>query len=283
MSAKNIVWISRFGPELASFRYRAMIPSEEVAKHNGFKTAINDGDADIVIFTKPTGDDIELSKKLKAEGAKIIFDLSDNHFHTKLEPIYREVVKIGDHFICASEAMQGIIRAESGRDAKIIPDPYEFDEVPPHAQGDSFLWFGHYRNFYEVSRVVDAMDGRKLRVVTGPKEIPGTIPWSLENMREVFKMTNVVILPTQAGAEYKSPNRLINSIRQGCFAVCMNHPAYYEFRDFVWVGDFRTGLRWTDAFIDELNERVKAGQDYIRDKYSPAAIGNVWAEFLEQV
>ncbi len=283
MSAINVVWISRFGKEMASYRYRAEIPAEEVGKLNGFKCGINDGDADIVVFTKPTGDDIAVAKKLKADGAKIVLDLSDNHFHSPLERVYREIAPIGDYIVCASDAMKGIIRDEAGKDAWVIPDPYEFEEVEPHAQGEYHLWFGHYRNFGEMTQVMNSMGQRKLRVVTGPREIPGTIPWSLENLRKTFKMSNIVILPTQPGAEYKSANRLINSLRQGCFCVCMDHPAYREFRDFVWVGDFHTGLRWTDAFIDELNEHVKAGQAYIRDRYSPAAIGKLWSQFLEAV
>lgn len=279
---KNIVWISRFGEEMASYRYRAKIPAEEVGKLNGFKCGINDGEADIVVFTKPTGDDIALSEKLKADGAKIVFDLSDNHFKTSLANVYKELVEKGDHFVCASDVMRGIIR-DHGKDAAVIHDPYEFEEVEPHADGDFFLWFGHYRNFNEMTNCMKAMGERKLRVVTGPREIPGTIPWSIPNLRKTFKMSNIVILPTQDGAEYKSPNRLINSIRQGCFAICMHHPAYEEFRDYVWVGDFATGLRWSEAFRDELNERVKAGQDYIREKYSPAAIGKQWAHYLESL
>lgn len=283
MSEKNVVWISRFGNEMASFRYRAAIPAAEVGKLNGFKCGINDGEADIVVFTKPVGDDIALAKKLKADGAKIVLDLSDNHFDSPLAHVYRDIAPVGDYIICASPVMKEIIRERTGRDAHVIPDPYEFDEVEPHADGDNFLWFGHYRNFVEMTKVMKSMGERKLRVVTGPKEIPGTIPWSIGNLRKTFKMSNIVILPTQEGAEYKSPNRLINALRQGCFCVCMDHPAYWEFRDYVWVGDFHTGLRWTEAFRGELNACVKAGQDYIRSKYSPAAIGALWAQFLEAV
>ena len=37
MSDKNIVWVSRYGNTLASYRYRAQIPCQEVAKINGAK------------------------------------------------------------------------------------------------------------------------------------------------------------------------------------------------------------------------------------------------------
>lgn len=283
MSEKSIVWISRFGEEMASFRYRAKIPAEEVGKLNGFKCSINDGEANIIVFTKPVGDDIALARQFKDQGAKIVLDFSDNHFTTPLAHVYRDIAPLADNIVCASDTMREIIREHTGKDAAIIPDPYEFEEVEPHAEGEFYLWFGHYRNFGEMTNCMNAMGERKLRVVTGPKAIPGTVPWSLENLRKTFKMSNIVILPTQKGAEYKSPNRLINALRQGCFAICMNHPAYYEFRDFVWVGDFHTGLRWSEAFRNELNACVKAGQDYIRERYSPARIGSIWAEFLDSV
>lgn len=280
------VWVHRFGPQMATYRYRAEIPAQEVSKLNGFKCGVNEGEADIVIFTKPCAADIDLAIKFKAEGAKIVSDLQDDHFSSpeaNVQNVYREMAKLSDALVCATDVMQGRIKQETGKDSVAIPDPYEFDEVEPHANGDNFLWFGHQTNFSALAGVTKLMGERKLRVVIGPKPVPNTIPWSLENMKKAFSMSNIVILPTQEGHEYKSPNRLINSIRQGCFAVCMEHPSYWEFRDYVWVGDFYTGLRWTDAFRDELNERVRAAQDYVRDRYSPQAIGRQWAQFLESL
>lgn len=278
----GVVWISRF-PHLATFRYRAEMPAKEVAKINGFVTGVNEGEADIVVFTKPVLADIEIAKKLKAEGAKIVADLQDNHFHDQSEEAYRKIAVLSDAIVCASDVMRQVIAQETGKEACVIEDPYEFPEVEPHANGDDYLWFGHQRNFGELASVMGMMGSRKLRVVTGPKPVPTTIPWSLENIQKAFAQSNIVLLPTQEGAEYKSPNRLVNSIRQGCFAVCMTHPAYWEFRDFVWVGHFHTGLRWTDAFRDELNDRVKEAQDYIRDRFSPESIGGQWAKFLESL
>lgn len=279
---KGVVWISRF-PHLATFRYRAEAPSKEVAKYNGFTVGLNEGEADIAIFTKPVQADVEIAKKLKSEGAKIVSDLQDNHFHTGREETYREMAQLSDAIVCASDVMRQIIGQETGKDACVIQDPYEFPEVEPHANGDDYLWFGHQVNFADIAGVMGMMGSRKLRVVTGPKHVPTTIPWSLENLQKAFAQSNIVLLPTREGSEYKSPNRLVNSIRQGCFAVCMNHPAYWEFRNFVWVGHFHTGLRWSDAFRDELNDRVREAQDYVRDRFSPETIGKQWVSFLESL
>lgn len=284
MSAKSIVWVHPFGPTIASYRYRASIPCEEVGKINGYTTAMQDGEADIVVFSKPSGEQIPIAEKAKADGAKIIVDFADDHFHHPVVgPIYHRFAELSDGIVTGSTVMRGRIYDYIKKDSVVIGDPYEQEECAPHANGEDFLWFGHIRNFGEAQGIFPYMGKRRLRVVTGPQKLSGTIQWTPHAMPKVFAVSNIVILPTQEGAEYKSPNRLLNSIRAGCFAVCMKHPAYQEFRDFVWVGDFVTGLRWVDVFKEDLNALVAKAQGYIRDRYSPAAIGKQWADYLESV
>lgn len=258
-----------------------MIPSQEVAKHNGFKTAINDGEADIVVFSKPNLEELPMAKQAKLDGAKIVVDFADDHFQR--DDTYFQFADLADGIVCASTVMRGRIYDYVKKDSVAIPDPYEFDEVEPHAEGDNFLWFGHIGNWQEVVTAADFMGERKLRIVTGPQQFPNTIPWSPENLKSAFGMSNIVILPTRPGGEHKSANRLINSLRAGCFPVCMNHPAYEEFKKYVWVGHFPTGLRWVDGFKKDLNSLVAEGQKYISTKYSPEAIGAQWANYLESL
>jgi len=281
MSAKNVVWVHRFGDTLASYRYRAQIPCEQVAKINGYKTAMNDGEADIVVFSKPNADELPIARQAKADGAKIVVDFADDHFQR--DDTYHQFAEIADGIVCASDIMRGRIYDYVKRDSVSIPDPYEYEEVAPHADGDNYLWYGHVGNFPELISVMGVLGERKLRVVSGPQQIPNVIRWSKESMVKAFQVSNIVILPTRGAADFKSANRLINAIRSGCFAVCMAHPSYKEFKDFVWVGNFPTGLKWTEHFRSELNERVSAGQAYVRKKYSPEAIGALWANYLESV
>lgn len=268
---------------MASYRYRAEIPSQEVAKLNGFKTAVNDGEADIVVFAKPVKGDLEMAQKAKAEGAKIIVDLCDDNFGTGDRELYTQFADLADGITTATTIMRGRLYDYIKKDSVVINDPYEFDEVAPHADGDDYLWFGHMRNFPELVSVMKMMGSRKLRVVTGPQPVPNSIPWSPYTLKQVFALTNKVILPTIPGHEYKSPNRLVNSIRQGCFPICMDHPSYEPFKHMVWVGQFIPGLQWAEHFHENLNELVRQAQDYIRDRYSPEAIGKEWASYLESV
>jgi len=278
---KSVVFMHRYGPTFASYRYRAEMPAEYLRTH-GYQANLNDGEAEILVLSKPTDDDLVLAKQAKAEGSKIVADICDDHFHSKPE-LYNGVCEIADQIVVASEIMLHRVKGYTGRDAAVIKDPYEFAESPPHAEGNDLLWFGHQRNLKELESVWNILQDRKLRVVSGPRPIPNVIMWSPENIRAVLAVSNTVLLPTIKGREYRSENRLINAIRAGCFAVCMGHPAFDVFRKFVWVGNFPTGMRWLDANQHILNELVLEAQDYIRDRYSPETIGATWAELLDSV
>lgn len=278
---KRIVFVNRFGPQLASYRYRAEIPSQEVSKHNGFQTSINNGEADIVIYSKPFAEDLEGATQAKSDGAKVIADLGDDHFQR--DPMYMAFANLADVIVCPTDAMKARIYDYTKKEAIVIPDPYEFDECQPHADGEFFMWYGHIGNFDDLKMVMPFLGERKLRVVSGPQPIPNVIPWSLQNLRATFEQSSICLLPTRKGSENRSPNRMLNAVRAGLFPICMMHPAYKEFRDMVWVGDFITGLKWVDAFRGDLNGLVLKAQDYIRDRYSPETIGGRWASLLESI
>lgn len=278
---KSVVFVHRFGPKMASYRYRAAMPAAEVGRINGFRTAVNNGEAEIAVYSKPTPEDLAGATAAKAEGVKIIADLGDDHFAT--DQVYHDFAKLADAIVCPTQAMRARIYDYTKRDSAVIPDPYEQPESAPHADGENMLWFGHIVNIKDVTNVSHLLAGRTLRVVSGPRTLPTVIPWSPENLRVELARANIALFPTRTGNEHKSPNRLLNAIRAGLFPICMKHPAYMEFRSMVWVGNFPTGLKWTDAFRSDLNALVKTAQDYIRGRYSPAEVGRQWASFLEGV
>ncbi len=285
MSEKSVLFLHEFGPQFASYRYRAETPAKQLTGTNGFKIGLNEeGDYDVIVVSKPSENALAVALKARSDGAKVIADMSDDHFNDSGKDTYYALAELSDHIVVASEVMRGRIQRYLDRDATVIGDPYEQPESPPHASdGDDFLWFGHQSNFKDLVPVLGLFKNRNLRVLTGPKSIPHTTMWTPNNMIEAFKHSNVVVFPASAGTEYKSANRLINTIRAGCFPVCMHHPAYLEFRRFVWVGEFYTGLRWATAFRQDLNDCVAAAQDYVREKYSPETIGKQWADMLECV
>lgn len=286
MTAKSILFLHSFGPEMATFRYRSLFPAQELKKINGFSVGLNEeGDYDIVIVSKVTEADIPIAEQAKKDGAKVVMDCADDHFnHSTQGALYHRMAGLADHLVTATSVMRDRVHRYTGKDAAVIPDPYEQPEVAPHADGDKMIWFGHRTNIPDLMAVRHLLDGRQLYVATGPTAPQGIQPtWGPGMLKQALEASNIALLPTREGAEYKSPNRLLNAIRAGVFPICQQHPSYMEFRPFVWVGNFHAGLRWTDAFREDLNECVAAAQDYIRDRYSVQAVGRKWADFLESV
>lgn len=273
-------FIHRSGPTLASFRYRAEIPAKAIG------ASLNGGEAQVLIFSKPTHEDLALAKDMKAEGLRIIADLGDDHFnHATWGPVYREMVQLADALVVPTENMAGRMKKYFDRkiDA-VIPDPYEEPFCAPHADGERYLWFGNPVNLKDLRPWMEYLKRVDLTIVTGKN--PGFphsyIPWSLEVQTAQLQQANIVLLPVRKGVEYKSPNRLVNAIRAGCFVVGSDHPSHKEFRQFVWTGNFSTGLKWAQHFHTDLNALVKEGQRYI-EKYSPENVGKLWTQVIEAV
>lgn len=257
-------------PMNASYRYRAMIP----ANHLGAK--INVTDTEIIVVSKPWA--LNLVAELKQMGRKIVVDFCDDHFnHPEMGSLYHSFAALADYCVAPTVTMADRIPHKK---IVIIPDPYEMPEIAPHADGDKLLWFGHNAG---IKALAPYARHPNLTIVTGPKTSEGQIPYSLESLKSAMESANQAIFPTVKGHEYKSPNRVINALRMGLFPICDRHPAYNEFKKIVWASDVMTGLRWASEFKHELNDLVKAGQDHIRDRYSPYTIGEQWASFLGSI
>lgn len=272
----NVAFIHRGGERMASYRYRTMIPAQQLS--DDYTVSINEGTADIVVFSKPVEEDIEIAETCRSDGTKVVVDYCDDHFsHKSLGEIYKKMADLADVIVCNTPAMQDVIFEETGKDSETIGDPYEQERAEPHADGPNVLWFGHARNIHEIVPWVDKVEN--LAVCTGQNsQLTGYVPWSPDNLRTELEYANTVLLP--GTVKYKSPNRLVNSIMAGCFVVSSRHPANKEFREFVWVGKIPAGLQWREYFHEDLNSLVSAGQDYIESKYSPTEIGKQWKSLL---
>lgn len=263
---QTVSFIHPYGEMTASYRYRARMPAEEIG------ASLNRMDADIIVISKPST--IQEGEFIKAQGKKLVVDFCDNHFdHPKLGEIYRGLAKIADACVVPTEKMKEYVPHGT---IAVIPDPYEMPELEPHAEGDGILWFGHNAGLKALERVPKLA----LTIVTGPKIAEGMTLWTPESQEKAMRECSISLHPCLKGHEYKSPNRLLNALRMGLFPICDRHPSYVEFRKFVWASDIRTGMAWRSEFRHELNDMVRAGQDYIRDRYSPKTIGAKWRDFL---
>ncbi len=274
----NAVFIHRMGPTFASYRYRAAIPAQAIGG------SVNGGEGSVFIFSKPTPDDVKLAKECKAEGVKVVADLGDDHFkHAIWGPIYVEMATLCDALVTPTENMAGRIMKYLGRKADaVIPDPYEEPLAAPHANGRAqYVWFGHPSNLKDLEPYWGSITEMPMTIVTGtnPRKDLAYIPWSPTTQTEQLQRAQIAVLPIRKGMEYKSPNRLVNAIRAGCFVVTDRHPSTMEFRRYAWVGNVMTGTRWAQYFQSELNEIVAEGQAYI-EKFSPESVGKQWTQLL---
>lgn len=262
---------------MASYRLRAEFPAAYLGAR------LNEIDSDIVVFSKPTYLDVQLADQCKKNGQKVVVDICDNHFSVPTTgPIYKEIISMADRVVCPTPTMANLIFQNTKCHSDIIPDTYQQQKKPPHANGESLLWFGHQCNLGGLIPWIPYT--KTLRVVTGPNPyLKNYTLWTPEDLEGELSIANTVFLPTRQGDEYKSPNRLLDSIMSGCFAVCGEHPAYREFREFVWVGKVETGLKWFQVNQDDLNSLVAEAQGYVEANYSPEIIGNQWKRLLESL
>ena len=243
----------------ASWRYRANIPAD------GWAT-LNDLTAGTLVFAKPQANELMAMAAAKMQGKRVIVDFCDDHFDWTH---YAEALRLADVVTCPTEAMQQRI-AELGKQATVIPDPFEYPECGPHSRGENLLWFGHAVNKASLDRILPDLNGYPLRVVSN---FAGAIPWSHETMLDEFMVADIVVVP--ATDEKKSANRVIESIRQGCFVVAEPHPAIKDFPG-IWIGDIKEGIEWALQNQHEANRRIGKAQRYLKAKYTPRICRAMW-------
>jgi len=97
------------------------------------------------------------------------------------------------------------------------------------------------------------------------------------NLEKAFDKSDIVILP--ATETYKSANRAVEAIRQGCFVVAEPHPAWNDIPG-IWIGNIREGIEWVQTHLNEANQMVASAQAYVREMYSPAACADLWRKVI---
>lgn len=240
----------------ASWRYRANIPAGDWASHN-------DLTADTLIFAKPQANELMDMARAKARGAWVVVDFCDDHFDWLH---YQEALRLADAVTCSTTEMAKRIK-DLGRDATVIADPYEYPEMPPHCNGVNLLWYGHHVNRDSLQRILPDIEGYPLRVVSN---FDGAIPWSKETMLEEFARADIVVIP--ATVPYKSANRAIEAIRQGCYVVAEPHPALEGFP--IYIGNIKEGIEWTKQ--QSMNELISKAQRFVTEEFSPQTLIDKW-------
>lgn len=254
-------------PSMASYRLRVAIPMRNL----GCPARMGRGNP--TFFFKHQAGDIDRAVEVAQAGAGIVYDVVNDHFGGPLGDHYRMMCDLATTVTAGSETMAARVKACTGRDATVIDDPYENDERPV-GTGAGVLWFGHGANLPSLLRVADDLVDCDLTVCTNVHN-DAFVPWSQDAEARCLEACAVVLVTgDNPGA---SSNRIVKALRAGKFVVTNGGvPAWDQFAPFVWIGGVAEGLRWFEANREEAWNKVQAGQEYVRTKFSPWLIGQQW-------
>lgn len=217
-------------------------------------------------------------------------------------------------FIVATEALASSVRRDARRGLHVIEDPFESAEARPvrawSAGPVRLAWFGALGtvNLALIERGLEELatafpDLPILVELVAPSVARQTVQaiaarlasayarfsvsftaWSLAATDAAIERADFVWLPQEHHAAWgrvKSHNRLVSAIRGGRLAIASPIPSYQELAPYAWVGEpLSEGVRWALGNPQEAVQRVREGQRYVEQRFSPDRIGRRWVEVL---
>jgi hypothetical protein len=251
--------------------------------------------------------------------APLFADISDDYSafaeQTGQSYLYEFQREIGRRatIVVPSEALADALGPMAAHGLHVIEDPYESAPSTVRVERGSplrLLWFGQlghltYPAFErclrslaiglpnesviaeivtsELSRqTVLALDSQISQ--SHPRFRLTFTPWTLKATEDAMARSNFVVLPQDHDTRFgrvKSHNRLVSAIRGGRLAAASPIPAYCELSNYAWVGeDLLEGLRWAMSHPTDAGARVRAGQVYVGERFSPRTVAQKWARLL---
>ncbi len=264
-------FVTRGGPHLASYRLRIGLPGAELERL-GHTVRIGpfDPSCDVHVFSKHWDKEGDLRN---AESSYCpIFDLCDDWFRRDHDAHYRAMVERCE-VVVSSRRLGERVLEECGRVAHYIPEPYELPEGVLREPNPSprILWFGHSSNIPTIAPYFDLPNLFLCTNAVGR----GIVPYSPNNLRQCLAACDVVLVPQDR--DWKSANRVVETIRAGRFAIAADIPAYRGFS--MYLGDIREGLEWVKRNAGNIMERLISGRAAI-GSFSPESVGRMWSDFI---
>ncbi len=313
----RIVWVS-FAPlrksaagltsDQASVRYRLLIPADAIpgSKVTHFARGANrrtllerfEG-AHAVVFGKLSApalapELVELIGSLKAREVRVLVDFSDDHFvHPDLGPAYRILADAANRAVASTPTLADVVRTLTATPVCVITDPVEGERGEPKSSIRTparVLWFGHPTNLDTLRAALPHLAGCSLTVMTaagaGAEGLGDRfVPWSTAALFAALRECDAVVIPSNPhdpGKAVKSPNRFTEALWAGRFVIAHPLPAYQALAAFGWVGDdLGEGLSWLSDHTGEAAERVRAGQQWVSQHCSRAAVAGAWQSAID--
>ena len=245
---------------------------------------------------------VELAEAAKARGIVVLAAMCDWHFDS---PINRKLSGIANRTVVQTEMMAAGVRRYFKLEPAIIEEPYEGPRGAPRfapARTIRLLWYGHSSNLDTLGAGLEQVckpGGMDLliSIVTERPDLAHQVlsglsahaararfvthAFSLERQWQELAECDAVLLPSYPAREklVKGHGRLVQAIHSGRLALAYPLPQYEELADYCWCGeDLGAGLTWALAHPAEVLERIRAGQTYVDQRFSPARVARRWAE-----
>lgn len=114
------------------------------------------------------------------------------------------------------------------------------------------------------------------------------IPWSFEKQAELVRQSSLVLLPTSSKNKNmmrcKGNNRPVDALRMGRFVITSKGvPSYDLLKEFVFIGELDEGYKWALNNKEEVLDKIKKGQKFVRENYELNIIGKKWEKVYEDI
>ena len=286
----------------ASVRFRASVPLQGMRKEDGFITKVNEAKpGELIVLAKNVHfEDINL---LKQKNIKYIFDICDDKWNKDAD-LYNYACQNASLITTTCDLLKNKIKEYTGKDSFIIPDPTEREREEPYFNPGKHLklcWFGGRKSFSlfdwdkVFSEIKSVTDNFTVHAVTAKpdrasKRLGHLIEqkklimysWDFKTQGDIVRQSDIVILPLPQDmplVQVKSPNRLIDGLQQGRFVIANEGvDSYTKLKDYIYLGNIKDGLKWALNNKEQVIEKIKLGQEYIKNNHSPEVIGKRWIE-----
>jgi hypothetical protein len=310
---------SCYTPEQSSARLRCYQPIEYL-RSAGWECELFDVNHmnryRVVVFQKSYMQvDLDIADHLRGLGVRTVFDLCDNHFvgpAERAERLRRMIDRVDAVTVSTPELAKAIDRAST-----VIDDA--LDSVTPARwtalrrwwprRGPLRLaWFGNAGQDDPPFGLIDlARLGPQLEALHARRPIQMTVisnsreqfdrhlsgvrfpiayhDWENRRYQSILRRQDLCLLPINPNPYTlcKSVNRLALALLLGLPVIADPIPSYEELRPFACLGDWETGL--SDYVRDTARQRseVRAGQAYLRAKYTTDRVVEQWAGVLRSM
>lgn len=273
----------------ASVRYRAGVAAKAL-RARGLKVYVGPTyvEAGAHVYLKHFGDHVN-----HLDDGVRVFDVTDNHYDSsKLSDFYHKMSEKCHYLSTNSSAMYELIRKRTGKDARVILDPWIYPKLNhrPRKNPKSCLWFGHSSNFESLKKLSPYIP-KEMEVFTiiadKDPELSCAykfVPWGLSSVEEALRVHEVGVI-TSSKPE-ASENRILECLNAGITVWSDNVCRSYDHLN-MWItrGEPKEFPEWWRRVMKNPRRYREKAEEFkgVAECWGPERAGKLWAEFLESL